>query len=192
MQKQSTIFIKGMVCNRCVLTVKNELERLGHVPAQVTLGEVTIWNKEEALNHLELERRLSLLGFSLLEDKKTKVVKELKVLVEEVYCGNFDFPNGFRFSNLVRERLNKDYEAISDAFIAMEKRTIEQYIIEFRINKVKEFLVYTPLTLSDIAFKLNFNSVAHLSTQFKQHTGLTPSFFKEVRKQKTEVVFSAN
>jgi AraC-like DNA-binding protein len=88
--------------------------------------------------------------------------------------------------------LQKDYETISDAFIATEKKTIEQYIIEYRINKVKEFLVYSNLTLSDIAFKLNFNSVAHLSTQFKQQTGLTPSFFRDIKKQKAERAFSKN
>ena len=106
--------------------------------------------------------------------------------MEEVYNGEYDFPHGFRFSRLLAERLDKDYEAISDAFIKIENKTIEQYMIEFRINKVKELLVYSNLTLSDIAFKLNFNSVPHLSTQFKQQTGLTPSYFKELKKAKNQ------
>jgi AraC-like DNA-binding protein len=88
--------------------------------------------------------------------------------------------------------LQKDYDVVSDAFIATEKKTIEQYIIQFRINKIKEYLVYTDLTLADIAFRLNFSSVAHLSAQFKQQTGLTPSFFKNIRRQKSETLFSPN
>ncbi len=181
-----------MVCNRCMMVVKNEMENLGHRLVDVSLGEVSFISSAEEPKQHELESRLSLLGFRLLEDKKTKMAKEVKTIIEEVYSGNFDFPDGFRFSRLVAQRLGKDYDAISDAFIAAEKKTIEQYIIDFRINRVKEFLVYTTLTLSDIAFKLNFNSVAHLSTQFKQQTGLTPSFFKEIKKQKAGVLFSAN
>lgn len=181
-----------MVCNRCMMAVKSELENLGHRSVDVSLGEVSFVRSAEGPNQHELESRLSLLGFRLLEDKETKMAKEVKTLIAEVYSGNFDFPYGFRFSRLLVERLNKDYDAISNAFIAAEKKTIEQYVINFRINKVKEFLVYSQYTLSDIAFKLNFNSVAHLSTQFKQQTGLTPSFFKEIKKQKAEVLFSSN
>lgn len=191
MEKRATLFIKGMVCSRCVMVVKEELKDLGHEPVQVKLGEVTVINNDK-LDKTALEKRLSSLGFSLLEDRKVKAVKEVKALVEEVYSGDYDFPDNFRFSNLVRERSNKEYDAISDVFIAQEKKTLEQYIIDFRINKIKEYLVYSNLTLSDIAFKLNYNSVSHLSAQFKQYTGLTPSYFKEIRKKKTEVTFSVN
>ena len=189
--EQQTIFIKGMVCRRCVMTVETELQEMGHTPVQLSLGEVSFITNEEH-DPAVLEERLSLLGFSLLEDKKAKMVKEVKQLIAEVYSGDFDFPERFRFSELVKQRFQKDYDAISDAFIATEKKTIEQYIIETRINKVKEFLVYSSLTLSDISFKLNFTSVAHLSTQFKQQTGLTPSFFKEIKKQKVGIAFSSN
>jgi AraC family transcriptional regulator len=189
--EQQTIFIKGMVCQRCVMTVETELQEMGHTPVKVSLGEVSFITNE-AHDLAVLEERLSRLGFDLLEDKKAKMTKKVKQFVEEVYGGDFDFPERFRFSELVKQRLQKDYETISDAFIATEKKTIEQYIIEYRINKVKEFLVYSNLTLSDIAFKLNFNSVAHLSTQFKQQTGLTPSFFRDIKKQKAERAFSKN
>jgi len=191
MEKQ-TISIKGMVCNRCMMTVKNELESLGHRSVSVSLGAVSFISSTALHTQDELEKRLSLLGFSLLEDKKVKMVKAVKALIEEVYSGNYDFQDGFRFSRLLTERLCKDYDVISDAFIAAENKTIEQHIIEYRINKVKELLVYTTNTLSDIAFRLNFNSAAHLSAQFKQQTGLTPSFFKEIKKQKTEAAFSEN
>jgi AraC-like DNA-binding protein len=184
-----TIFIKGMVCNRCIMTVETELQQLGHTPVALSLGEVSFIRNEET-DDAALEKSLSKLGFRLLEDKKVKMTNQVKQLVEEVYSGDFDFPERFRFSELLKQRLQKDYDAISDAFIATEKKTIEQYIIEYRINKVKEFLVYSNQTLADIAFQLNFNSVAHLSTQFKQHTGLTPSFFKQVKKQKAETALS--
>jgi len=180
-----------MVCRRCVMVIEEELKDLGHEPLQVGLGEVTVIDRGK-LDKAELEKRLAALGFSLLEDRKVKTVSEVKALVEEVYSGDYDFPDNFRFTKLVKERFGKDYDAVSDVFIAMEKRTIEQYIIDFRINKVKEYLVYSNLTLADIAFKLNYNSVAHLSSQFKQYTGLTPSHFKEIKKEKSAVMFSDN
>jgi AraC-like DNA-binding protein len=180
-----------MVCQRCMMTVKEELQNMGHTPLELSLGAVSF--ATTGTHDLpNLEKRLTALGFSLLEDKKTKLVKDVKVLIEEVYSGVFDFPERFRFAELVKERFQKDYDTISDTFIAVEKKTIEQYIIEFRIGKIKEYLVYSNLTLSDIAFKLNFNSVAHLSTQFKQQTGLTPSYFKQVKKQKMETAHSKN
>ena|SRR5687767_14804038 len=182
--EKHTILIKGMVCNRCMMTVKSELENIGYQSVEVSLGEASFTSSPTTYNQKELEKRLSMFGFSLLEDKKTKIVSEVKNLLEEVFNGEFDFPEGFRFTRLLTDRLDKDYETISDAFIKIEDKTIEQYMIEYRINKVKELLVYSNLTLSDIAFKLNFNSVPHLSTQFKQHTGLTPSYFKELKKAK--------
>lgn len=188
---QQTIFIKGMVCQRCLLTVETELQKMGHTPVKSSLGEVSFITGEEH-DDAVLEKRLSLLGFGLLRDKKAKMTKEVKQLVEEVYSGDFDFPERFRFTELVRQRLQKDYEAVSEAFIAVEKKTIGQYIIAYRISRVKDFLVYSPLPLSDIAFRLNFNSVAHLSTQFKQQTGLTPSFFKDLKRQKAETALSSN
>jgi AraC-like DNA-binding protein/copper chaperone CopZ len=192
MKQEAKIFIKGMVCRRCVMAIEEAFEDLGHALVKVELGEVTVLNHDEKFDKAQLEKRLTALGFSLLEDRKVKMVNEIKALVAEVYSGDYDFPDAFRFSNLVRARWNKDYDAISDLFIALEKRTLEQYIIDFRINKVKEYLVYSQYTLADIAFKLNFNSVAHLSAQFKQYTGLTPSYFREIKKKKTEVIFSAN
>jgi hypothetical protein len=180
-----------MVCQRCVMTVKRELEEMGHTPLHVSLGEVS-YISNEAADARTLEERLFFYGFSLLENKQEKMVKKVKQLVEEVYSGDFDFPERFRFVNLVQERLQGDYVAISNAFIRKENKTIEQYIIEYRINKVKEFLVYSNLTLSDIAFKLNFNSVSHLSSQFRQQTGLTSSFFKDINRKKATISFSDN
>ncbi len=183
-----TIHIKGMVCNRCVTTVENTLQEMGHQPVKTSLGESS-FIAGETHNPEQLEEKLNSLGFAVLKDKREKVIGEVKELVAEVYSGGYDFPERFRFSELVKQRFQKDYTGISDAFIAGEKKNIEQYIIEYRINKVKELLVYHNCSLSDIAFRLNFTSVAHLSAQFKQQTGLTPSYFRSVKQQKTDTAW---
>lgn len=169
--------------------VQNELELAGLIPVKIGLGEVTIITSKGPLETNLIEGRLRPLGFELLEDKKMKTVREIRELVAEVYSGNYDFPNQFRFSDLVASRIHKDYNAVSAMFTQMEQKTLERYIIDYRIEKVKEFLLYTSLTLADIAFKLNFSSVAHLSRQFKQYTGFTPSGFKDVR---LKIEFSDN
>lgn len=172
-----------MVCSRCMMSVQTLLEQLGYNGVEVLLGEAS-FNVPSNYNETELENKLALLGFTLLKDRNASIVKDVKLLVKEVYGGEFDFPENFLFSKWLAARLNKDYEAISDIFVAAEKKTIGQYVIDFRINKVKEFLVYTSLTLADIAFKLNFSSAAYLSKQFKEQTGLTPGFFKQIKKEK--------
>ncbi len=180
-----------MVCSRCIMTVKKELESLGHSIIEASLGKVSFISETGSLG-VELESKINTLGFSLLENKKMKRSKEVKAMIEKVYSGDFDFPPLFRFSKFVTQALDTDYDELSEAFILFEKKNIEQYIIDFRINKVKELLVYSNYTLADIAFMLNFNSVAHLSKQFKQYTGLTPSFFKEIKKEKAVAAFSEN
>lgn len=172
-----------MVCNRCMISVKNGLEQLGYKSVEVSLGEASFTATID-YNEAELENKLASLGLTLLQDKNMKIVKDVKLLVNRVYSGDFDFPEKFQFSKFITARLNKEYESISDAFVSAEKKTIGQYIIDFRINKVKELLVYTTLTLADIAFKLNFSSAAYLSRQFKEQTGLTPGFFKQIKREK--------
>jgi AraC family transcriptional regulator len=178
------IFIKGMVCERCILTIRQQLNDLKIPVANITLGEVTTVSALSSPDMEALQKKLGPLGFSLLEDKRTKLVRDVKALVEKVYSGEYDFPADFRFSDLVIAHLNKDYNSVSAVFSNLENTTLEKYIIEYRIEKVKELLVYTNDTLPDIAFKLGFSSAAHLSRQFKTQTGLNPSYFKEIRKSK--------
>jgi len=191
MQKVSKINVKGMVCNRCVLVVSNELQALGYSIAKVGLGEIIFDEGIEESDLGRVEEKLERHGLRMLGDWKVKMVKEIKKLVEEVYNGEYDFPNHFNFFELIKRQWN-NYDAVTDAFISLEKKTLERYIIDYRIGRVKEYLIYSNYTLLEIASRLNFNSVSHLSAQFKQNTGLTPSFFKELNKQKTEVIFSAN
>lgn len=161
MENETKLFIKGMVCNRCVMIVKDELQGLGHAAVQVELGVVKLADAATEFDRAKLQQRLTRLGFDLLEDPKRKLAEEVKALVKEVYSGGFAFPDRFRFSFFAKERLNKDDDSISDLFIAFEKKTIEQHSIEFRIGKVREYRVCSNATLADLAFRLNFNSPAH-------------------------------
>lgn len=172
-----------MVCDRCVLTVKATIEEMGYTPVRLSLGQVSFLPGHTP-DKAELDRRLDKLGLRVLEDKETHLIARIKELVKEVYSGDFDFPVHFRFADLVRHNLQVDYEEAASAFIHLEKTTLEQYIIEYRLDRVKEMLVYTDQTLASIAFRLNFNSTAHLSAQFKQRTGLTASHFKEIKRSK--------
>ncbi len=175
---QQTVFIKGMVCHRCITTVTQELQRLGIEFDEVNLGEVKFAVNTAFADYDALNSKLVPLGFSVLENKRSKLVREVKQVAAEVYSGDFDFPHHFRFSELLSLRLEKEYDFISQQFSAEEGTTIEKFIINYRIEKIKELLVYTSLTLADISFQLGFSSVAHLSRQFKQQTGLNPSHFK--------------
>jgi AraC family transcriptional regulator len=188
MQTETKLYIKGMVCERCILVIRDELQALGHNPVKISLGEVTFLVYGRPINVSLIKERLTILGFKLLEDQKVKIVDDVKKLVAEVYSGAYDFPLNFRFSALLKERLQKDYDTLSNLFTLLEQRTLEQYIIDYRIEKVKELLVYSNDTLSGIAFKLNYSSLPHLSKQFKQYTGLNPSYFREVKKSKHDMV----
>lgn len=184
------LLIKGMVCDRCVIIVKSELEKAGFETNNILLGEVTLTAPLTAEQEIMLQEKLSPFGFKLIEDKREKIIQQVKVLLKEVYSGSFDFPATFRFSELAVQRLGIEYEKISTAFSETENITLEKYVIDYRTDKVKELLVYTDDTLADIAFKLNYSSVAHLSRQFKQQTGLTPSHFKQIRKDKSDRIKS--
>lgn len=183
---QFTLHIKGMVCQRCISSVKEALEALGLEVLHIDLGTVTIAS-DKAPDRQLIAEKLEELEFSLLEDKQQLLVENIKALVASVYSGEFDFPEGFRFSKYAAEQLHKSYEILSSAFSAAESTTLEKYIIAYRVEKIKELLVYTPATLADIAFRLGFSSEAHLSRQFKAQTGLNPSHFIKLRKEKAEL-----
>lgn len=181
-----------MVCDRCIFTIKNELARL-HMPVtEVQLGELTALSTLSPEDIGAIRETLAPLGFTVLEDKRVKLVREVKALVEKVYSGNYDFEPKFTFSALVREVIQKDYESVSTIFAALEGTTLERHIINFRIEKVKELLVYSSQTLTDMAFSLGFSSVAHLSAQFRNETGLTPTHFKKIRQEKSSISKTAD
>lgn len=171
------LYIKNMVCNRCIMVVKNELIQLGHNPINVVLGEVEL---NEALTDGEkqiLDKKLISLGFEMIDDKKSQQIAQIKsLIVELVHQQNSALKSNL--SDYLSSHLHHDYSYLSALFSEVEGTTIEKYFIAQKIEKVKELLVYDELSLSEIAFKLHYSSVAHLSNQFKKVTGLTPSFFK--------------
>ena len=178
------LFIKNMVCSRCVMVVRNELEAMGFEPGQVTLGEAEVKNDLSPDQKEMLRRKLADLGFELLDDKKARLVEKIKNAVIEIIHYGEDLDNRIKFSKQIEQKVGVDYHQLSTLFSETEGTTIEKYIILQRIEKVKELLVYNELSLSEIAFKTGYSSIQHLSTQFKKVTGLTPSHFKEIKDNK--------
>jgi YesN/AraC family two-component response regulator len=172
-----------MVCNRCIMAVKNELEKFGHQPLNITLGEVLLSN-EMTDNEKEIfSQHLKVLGFEIIDDKKSQIVGQIKSsIIEIVHHQNGDLKSNL--SDYLSNRLHHDYTYLSNLFSETEGITIEKYFIAQKIEKVKELLVYDELSLSEIAAKMNYSSVAYLSNQFKKVTGLTPTYFKNIKESK--------
>lgn len=169
-----------MVCDRCKMVVKSELEKLGIFPVSVDLGEVELLENFKADQKRELQIKLQSLGFELLEDKTTIVVEKIKCLIIDlVHHQNYELKTNL--SHYLSEQLVQDYSALSSLFSEVQGTTIEHYFIAQKIEKVKELLMYKELTLSEIAIKLNYSDVAHLSNQFKKSTGVTPTHFKQLK-----------
>ena len=176
------LYIKNMVCNRCIIAVKQELDKIKLKAASVALGEIILLNKPSDNKLAHLKTNLSALGFEVLDDNRKKLIEKIKnIVVEQVHYTDAD--NRHNFSEIISKELNKDYSYLSGLFSEVEAITIEKYIINQKIEKVKELLIYDELNLSEIAFKLGYSSVAHLSAQFKKVTGLTPTHFKKPENQ---------
>lgn len=174
------LIIKNMVSLRCKMIVKSELEKLGLHPVVVDLGEVTITENITPEMQVELTKALQTYGFELLEDKKSILIERIKnIIVEMIHYS--EEPPLLNFSSFLSEKMNYDYTYLSNLFSEVKGTTIEHYIISHKIERAKELLVYNELTLTEIADKLHYSSVAHLSNQFKKVTGLTPSFFKKMK-----------
>lgn len=179
----SSIFIKNMVCNRCIMVVQNELKKLNLDVQSVSLGRVdlnTPINKEEMQ---KLEKALVSLGFELIDDRKSKIIESIKNTIIDLVHQQEDQIK-VNLSDLLSSKLKLDYGYLSSLFSQVEGITIEKYFILQKIEKVKELLVYDELSLGEIAYRLNYSSVAYLSNQFKKITGLTPSHFKQIKEQK--------
>ncbi|WP_343625034.1 AraC family transcriptional regulator [Flavobacterium lindanitolerans] len=178
-----TLFIKNMVCNRCIMVVQNELDKLDLDVKSIKLGEVVLGKELSAEQRMKLEEAFSPLGFEVIDDKKSRIIEKIKnTIIELVHHQE----NGAKtnLSDVLSSKLNHDYNYLSNLFSEVEGTTIEKYFIAQKIEKVKELLVYDELSLSEIAFRMNYSSVAYLSNQFKKVTGLTPSHFKQIREEK--------
>jgi AraC family transcriptional regulator len=173
-----------MVCNRCILVVRQELEKLHIESSNITLGEVEVNNKITKEQIQEFSDNLSMLGFEVLDNTKQQLIEKIKnTVIKHVHYNEGDDEH-HKFSDILSKSLHKDYSYLSSLFSEVEGITIEKYIINQKIEKVKELLIYGELNLSEISYQLGYSSVAHLSAQFKKVTGLTPSHFKQVGQNK--------
>lgn len=172
-----------MVCDRCIMVVRTILEKEGIQPVWIRLGEVELNESEFMKANVKVRIHLQKYGFDLLDDDKTRTIEKVKnLIVELVHNGNNQLK--ITLSEFLSGQLHKDYSGISNLFSEVEGITIEKYYINQKIEKVKELLVYDELSLSEIAFQLNYSSVAYLSNQFKKVTGLTPTHFKNIGSNK--------
>lgn len=172
-----------MVCRRCKMAVLSELEKLGIKPLLVELGEIELADQISDNEKSMLSTRLQLLGFELIDDKKSQIIERIKTLIIDL-VHNRDNDLKTNLSVFIAADLGQDYSALSNLFSEVEGTTIEQYFISQKIERVKELLMYNELSLSEIAWQLNYSSVAHLSKQFKKITGLTPTFYKQLKDRK--------
>jgi AraC-like DNA-binding protein len=172
-----------MVSIRCKMLVKKELEKLGLHYKTVELGEAEIEEDISPEQWNELNRALKNSGIELMDNKRSILVEKIKnVIVELIHYA--DEPLEINFSDYLSEKLGHDYTYLANLFSETQGVTIEHFQIVHRIERVKELLIYDELSITEIAWKMHYSSVAHLSNQFKKVTGLTPSFFKKIKDKK--------
>ncbi len=176
------LLVKNMVCDRCIRTVREELEKIGIQVNEIELGRVGINGEPDEKLMESIRAILTQNGFELIDDKKTALVDYIrKLIIGEVQYLKGEKPEHMNFSEYLAQKTGYDYSYISHLFSSETDQTIEQYVIAQRIEKVKEWLSYNEMTISEIAWKLGYSSVAHLSNQFKKATGMTPAAYKNDR-----------
>lgn len=173
--------IKNMVCQRCIMAVQEILQELNIGHESITLGDVVLRKSLDKTQVVALQNRLQAIGFELLDDKKARIIQQVKTLVIQMVHYSAEIPN-LNLSVYIAAQLHVDYTYVSHLFSEVEGRTIEQFTIAQKIEKVKELLAYDEKSLSEISDQLGYSSVAYLSAQFKKQTGLTPTFFKKMAK----------
>jgi len=174
------IFIKHMVSQRCKLKVKEELDKLGIGYLSIDLGTVELLNDLPADLHEELKKNLQSSGLELLQDKKSILVEKVKNVIIKMIHESEELP-AVNYSDYISEQLDYDYTYLSNIFTEVKGITIQQYIINNKIERVKELLLYDELNLTEISYRLHYSSVAHLSNQFRKIAGISPSYFKKLK-----------
>ena len=190
MCQPNKFLVKGIVCQRCVSIVQQELANLNIPVSSITLGQVSLQVPLLPESMSSLRQALETYSFEVMDDKQSKLVKDVKSIVEEMFNKDFDLTD-VKFSKYISSKLYKDYDIISSSFSSCQGIILEKYILNKRIAKVKELLVYSDQSISDIAFNLGYSSVAHLSKQFKAITGLNLSHFREIKKEKQVAAYLA-
>ena len=169
-----------MVCNRCTWVVKNQLTKLGHEVVSVKLGEVELKNQASAEQLELINHALQEFGFELMNDRSSVLIEQMKALVIDL-VQNTELLEKQNLSEYLSAKLHKEYSSLSKLFSETTGITIEQYFILQKIERAKELIVYDEMSLTQIAAGLGYSSVAHLSSQFRKVTGLTPSYFKGLK-----------
>lgn len=178
----TTLYIKNMVCQRCVQAVNQVFTKLGLHVQKITLGEIQV--DEDPLTDPQLQTiddELAAMGFERIDDRKARLIEAIKNSVIHKIHHVDEVDRKFNWSTVLADELHYEYNYLSNLFSSVEGITLEQYIIRQKIERVKELLFYDELNLSEIANKLGYSSVAHLSSQFKKITGFTPSELKKMR-----------
>ena len=188
----SEILIRGMVCERCISVIKEGIIALGYDVSNISLGKVFVNDEVSKDGYEKIKAFLNENGFEMISNRQMRIVNQTKELIDEVFAENVRYDSRLRFSSLLSEKLHLNYDSISELFTELESVTLEKYIITKRLEKVKELLVYTEFTLTEIAYMTGFSSINHLSRQFKELTGFSPSHFKDVRASKQKLTKQAS
>ena len=181
------LYIKYMVSLRCKMVLKEELKKLGLHYGNVDLGVVEILKEITPFQFSELKKNLALSGLELLDDKKSILIEKIKNVIIEMVHYTDELPK-VNYSDYISEKLNHDYTYLSNVFSEVKGTTIQQFIINHKIERVKELLLYDELNLTEISYIMNYSSVAHLSNQFKKITGLSPTFFKQLKQKRNQTL----
>ena len=178
----TTFYIKNMVCDRCIMAVNDAFGKLNLLPEKVSLGEVVL--REDSIDENvknELDISLQKLGFERIDDRKGRLIEAIKNKIIKIVHHSEGIDLKFNWSDILAEEFHYEYNYLSHLFSSVEGITLEQYIIRQKIERVKELLFYDELNLGQIASRLGYSSIAHLSAQFKKVTGLTPTELKKSR-----------
>lgn len=178
--EKSVIHIKNMVCQRCIKAVETRLHELHITYSDIQLGKVTLASPLSEDKKAELSKMLNAEGFSLLTDRSSKQIEEIKTLIIEMVHYDKEVPN-INYSEFLAQELHHEYHYLSRLFSSVEGVTIEKYILQQKAERIKELLMYDELTPTEIAYKLNYSSLQHMSNQFKKVTGLSPRAFKNLK-----------
>lgn len=177
------LFIKYMVSQRCKMVVKEELKKMGLHYMVVDLGEVEIMETLQDAQWQSLKEALKVSGLELMDDKRTILIEKIIHVIMEMIHGSEDLPV-VNYSSHISEKLNYDYTYLSNLFTEIKGITIQQFIILHKIERIKELIIYDEFNITEIAWKMNYSSVAHLSNQFKKITGFSPTHFKQLKQKR--------
>ena len=177
------LYIKYMVSQRCKMMVKEELKKLGICYVVVDLGVIEILEDITAEQHEQLKINLQKSGLELLDDKRAILVEGIKNVIIDMIHYSDEVPK-VNYSDFISKKMGYDYTYLSNVFSEVKGITIQQFIIVNKIERVKELLLYDELSLTEISHRLHYSSVAHLSNQFKKVTGLSPSYYKQLKKKR--------